>query len=235
VKGIEDWSGSVVGSGPIPPVKPGESFTFSGSEDGTNGWTGPAKCKEVQININQESGEDISHTITFEGDGLLVPGAVAAAEDSAVDKPYPSVGLIVKLAAAETAGEDTEIADIRSASLTISSVLSAYASSSTSGAKKRVVGPWDASVSVSLFVNDPADLPVKGLMYAIKLYVNATQYWLIEYGLCQTISGVEVDKETGNLIGATIGFDFSSVIMVSTTPTAGSIEAPGTVTWFPAT
>jgi hypothetical protein len=85
-----------------------------------------------------------------------------------------------------------------------------------------------------MFINDPADLPTKGLMYGMKLYVNATQYWLVNYGLCQNISGVEVDKETGNVIGATVSFDFSSVISVNGSATAGEIKAPGSVSWFSA-
>lgn len=237
VAGNSDWSGSVEAYGHTPVIKPGDAFAFHGSLEGVNGISGNVIASGVAINIAQEGGEPIKHVISFEGNGVPTLGAEAGVADAVVQTPYSPLELPVKWTAIETATPvEVTLADVRSVALSISRVLHPYASSSTAKVKKRIAGPWDSEATVAFYVTDPALIPVRGLMYTLKLYATASTYWDINYAILQDISGIEVDRETGAIIACTLKFMFSSVGMVGAapgTPTAGYIKAPGAVSWFP--
>lgn len=236
IAGPEDWSGTVEAYGHTPAIKPGVGFTFHGSMDGVNGVSGAVMCSSVAIMLNHESGEPIGHTISFEGNGAATFGAEAGLPDNTVQAPISPMDCVVKITPAEDASHTEQtIADVRSADIGINRELFAYTSSSTAKQKKRIAGVWDAEASVSMYVTDPALFPTPGAMYTLKIYVSATTFWEIKWALLLEISGVDVDRETGAIIGAAFRFGFSAVTMYGAPPgsaTLGEINAPGDVNWW---
>lgn len=232
VAGNKDFTGQVEAYGHTPPVIPGTGFTFNGSMDGTNGATGAAMCAGCSIQIRQETGEPIKHILSFEGNGALTLGAAVGAADAVVQTPFPSTGLLFKYDPIG-AGAEVTLDDVRQVDLGITKQLHAYASSSTAGVKKRIAGVLDAEVSVQMYVTDPADIPTRGEMSALKVYVTDTLFWLLEYAICTDISGIEVDRETGAIVGCTVKWMYSSVAVIAGTATAGAITTPAGVDWFP--
>lgn len=228
VAGPRDWSGTYDAYGFLPARMPGDAFTFTGSFDATNGWTGPAIVDSVTINWNHETGDPISHTVAFSSNGAVTLGA-AAATDVTVPEAPPSVGCILK-AATPDPGVYAEILDIRSATLTITRENTPYSSSSTvdggEARTKRVAGPWDFTFSYSLYEGDPALLIEPNAVRQFQVFVNATLFWELKWARAVDLSDVEVDHETGALIGATQNFEMEGFTDVAGTQTEGFIKTP---------
>lgn len=239
VAGARDWTGSYDAYGHTPTHMPGDSFTFTGSYDGTNGWTGPAKVESVTINWNQETSEPISHTVAFSSDGAITLGA-AAATDATTPQPSPSVGCIIKAADPSATPSYVEINDIRSATLTITRALKPYRSSSTvSGGEsrtKRVVGgAFDFTFSYSLYEGDPSNLFEPNAVKHFQVFVDTvpTLHWELKWVRMTELSDIEVDHETGELVGATQNGEMCGFTDIATVSTEGKLADPTPTTIWP--
>lgn len=237
VAGAEDWSATYDAYGHTPAHLPGDSFTFSGSYDGTNGWTGPGKVESVTLNWNHETGEPISHTVAFSSNGAITLGAVAAT-DATTPEMFPCVGCIIKASDPLVSPSFTEIEDIQSATLTITRALKAYSSSGTvdSGRlrTKRVTGgPWDFTFSYSQLEGDPALLFESNTVKHFQVFINDTLYWELKWARATELSGIETDYETGELIGATQNWEMEGWTDVEGSQAEGKIAAPAPTTWWP--
>lgn len=232
VAGPRDWSGTYDSYGFLPEKMPGDTFTFTGSLDATDGVVGPAIVDSVQINWHHETGEPIDHTVTFSGNGALVPGA-AVATDATIPEAPPSIGCIIKESDALATPSFTEILDIRSATLTITRANKSYVSSSTvdsgQARTKRVAGEWDFTFSYSLYEGDPALLFEPNTVKHFQVFVNATLYWELQWVRMGEFSGVESDAETGELVTATQNGEMEGITDVAGTQTIGVIKTPEAV------
>lgn len=234
VPGNEDWAGSYQAYGAIPALKPGESFVFHGSIDGTNGVNGTARCNQVEITWDIEGALPISHTVSFEANGTALTRGAEAAADVTVPDPPPSKGTKLELwTVSGTPALDVEISDVRTMTLTITRNNPSYVSSSTAGQTGREEGILDFTLSISVYEDDFADLPDENDIRELRLYTDATLYWKLEWAILTELTDLEVDIEGGGLIGATLNYGMVGFTDVAATPTEGSIAAPGAVAWWP--
>jgi hypothetical protein len=232
-KGPQDWTGTYESQGFLPAKMPGDTFTFTGSYDGSTGVVGPVMVDSVVIRINQETGEPIGHTVSFSGTGLPVLG-VAVATDATTPVVYSSVGLIIKASDASAAESFVEIEDVRSVTLTISRANTPYTSSSTVTAGQayvgRLAGPWDFSLSYSVFEGDPSVLLTLGDVHHFQVYVTSTLYWDLKWARISEVSDIEADSE-GNIVGATQNAEMEGYTEVesATVLSEGYIKTPEAV------
>lgn len=229
VAGPRDWSATYEAYGPLPAKMPGDEFTFTGSYDGTNGFVAPGMVDSVAINWNQETGDPITHTVAFSSNGALAPGA-AAATDVTVPEAPPSVGCIIEVSDPLASPSFSEIEDVRSVTLTISRENKPYVSSSTvadgEARTKRTAGPWDMSLSYSVFEGDSALLFEPNVVKHFRIYVDDTLYWDLQWVRIGELSDIECDHETGELVGATQNGEMEGVTDVEDTQTVGAIKTP---------
>lgn len=237
--GNDDFSGSYDAYGHTPAVKPGDMFTFHGSMDGVDGVSGPCIVDSVTINWDIEGGKPISHSVDFSANGALTLGAEAAVADASVPNPPTSIGTLLKFITVETASPATvTLADLRTMALKISRANPEYRSSSTSGHTKRVAGVFDCELSCSFYIGDPdfSDIPTIGTIFQIKAYVDATTFWDIKWMRLASQDGLDVDREGGGVVGASLAFmlaGYANVGAAPGTPTAGYVKSPAVATWWP--
>lgn len=232
VAGNVDWNGNFTAYGHTPAVMPNEGFTFTGSIDGTNGATGTAIVDSVEIVIDIETGAVIAYTVNFSGNGILVLGS-AAATDSTKPCPLTSIGTKAQLGTMASSPVFTEITDVRTITITITADNQGYVSSGTAGGMKRVAGNISATVSITVYEGDPANLPAANSEGVLRLFVTSTLFWEFKYIRFADISDVGVDVEGATIAGATINGTWSAFGEISSTCTEGSIKKPDLSTYWP--
>lgn len=231
--GNVDWAGAYDAYGHTPANMPGESFVFTGSVDGTNGATGTARVDSVVITCDIAAGGILSHVVNFSANGALTLGAAVAADATALIPPS-AIGCKVALDTAIDTPSYVDETDVLNWTLTISAANVAYVSSSTAGQTKRNEGNIDATMSWAVLEGDPANLPAKNSIAGIRLFVDATTYWEILWGMFTDISDIQVDIETAAMVGATNNAAMNGIVSVSATDTIGSIKTPAAATFWPA-
>ncbi|HAI11076.1 MAG TPA: hypothetical protein DCM28_05185 [Phycisphaerales bacterium] len=222
--GIKDWSGSYTQYGHTPTHFPGDTITFVGF-DGANKTTGSAIISQVEITANQESGDIESITVTLAGNGALTH-TTGTITDSTLPNPPSSLSLKVELAETDTF---TELDDVRSWTLTIACDLKEYASSSTSGWKKRKAGNITASGSISFYNQDVRTAPDIGDVRKLRLYVTSTLFYLIHWARFGE-GAYETSIEGAELASGTANWNWSGF----NAGVAGTITKPDTTEWWPA-
>ena len=219
--GNSDWRGIYRAYGHTPLYFPGETFTFTGTVDGTNGATGAAICDRIRVWWDIEQGKKIQHEVSFSAMGALTLGAAAASDSTSPDPPT-SKGMFIKL-------NGTAQTDIRRMELIVVAGNKPYVSSTTDGVTKRAVGPIDATLNFSLYQDDPSLLPSVALDYGYvaSLYVTSTTYWELAWMMCDDID-YGGDHEGEENVGGTVGMSFNGF----SGTTAGWIKTPaGTAKW----
>lgn len=219
VPGNKDWTGSLDAYGHTPGLFPGEAFTFRGN--GAEDVTGDAVTESIEITCDIEGGGIISNTVQFGGNGPLAEDTGTAFSDTTTPTAPTSIGCKVQR-------NTTDVDNVRSWSLSITSDLQAYNDSSTGGQTRRKARRLDARGSYAVNISDFADLPAEGSKTPIRLYVNATEYWAINSTIIDSVKP-EVDSETGELVGATVNWSWDAMPAGA----AGSITKPGasTASW----
>ena len=230
VAGNTDWNGNFTAYGDTPAVMPNEGFTFTGSVDGTKGVTGTAIVDSVEIVIDVETGAVIAYTVNFSGNGVLTLGAAVATDTS---KPCPATSIGTKVELGTLAAVFTEIDDVRTVTITITADNQSYVSSATAGGTKRVAGNISASISITVFEGDPANLPAANDEGILRLFVNASEFWEFKFIRFADASDVGVDVEAGAVVGATLNAQWSAFAEVSSVCTEGSIKKPDASTYWP--
>jgi hypothetical protein len=237
------WSGSYKARGAIPAILPGALGVpavfvgaMTGSGEAAVGVSGTIECSSVTINIPVEAGEHITHTVNFVGTGQLTHGTVTCPADTgSTPGQLSAVGLIAEVAPGPAFTEFTEIADIRSMSLTLTAETKS-ANSSTTGIYS-VQGAFgiDASATIEAYAQDDdgvASFPEPGLPYALRLYVNATEFWLLNYVICAS-RNPNINIAGREYVGASMSFDWTGFLDISGTPTQGEITDPTPTTLWP--
>lgn len=233
--GNTDWSGNFRGFGGQPAIMPGETFTFTGSGDGTLGVTGPAICENVEVVIDIESGAPVSYTVNFAGNGAPTLGAAAATDTTAPDvSDLSSIGCKIQQSAALDAPSFAVIPDVATITVRITSENPAYVSSSTAGAKKRFGGNIDAEVSYKIYEGSPADLIAPNSVKALRVFVNATEFYEFNWMKYGNIDGFDVNRDSVNVVSCTQNSAMRGFTDTDATPDKeGSIKLPDATTWWP--
>jgi len=168
--GIDEWRGVATAYGYLPPVasKPGSDFTFTGSVDGTYGFTGTAYAEAWDIIANIEEGEYLAYSLQFSRNGALTVGSAAATDSTNPSPPcFQNASLTIGSA----------VTDVTFWRLRLSCPGFPYVSSSTSGGRKRKRGAWDMELEYHCYNQNPAELPVRGTFYNVKPYCTAALYY----------------------------------------------------------
>ena len=167
--GIDDWRGVAMAYGYQPPVFPGSDFTFTGSLDGTYGFTGTAYCEAIEVIGDIENGEYGAYSIQFSRNGALTSGSAAATDSTVPSPPCPeNFSLLV--------GSNT-VLDVTYQRLKIMCPGRAYVSSSTSGGRLRKRGAIDAEFEYHFYYDNPSQLPAFEHDYLIQPYFTQTLFW----------------------------------------------------------
>jgi hypothetical protein len=230
--GNTDWSGSYSAYGHTPDVMPGEVFTFAGNMNNGKGATGTAIVDEVSLTINIETGAIIEHSVNFSANGALTFGTVAAT-DASVPCPPTSIGCKVQLATPAGSPSFADLEDVRTVTLTLTRANAAYVNSETSGGTRRTKGNLDFTLAITVHTDDANDLPDVNLVRSVRIFVNATEYWELNWVRFSEISGVEVDIEGAGIVGATLNASMQGFTSISDVCTEGSIITPDEVTIWP--
>jgi len=231
--GNKDWSGSFSAYGWIPGLVPGSSFTFTGSIDGTKGVTGTAIVDQVVLVVDIEGGRVIEYSVTFSANGALTRGA-AVAVDATDPTARSSIGSKVELAVPAAEPSWVELADVRTITLTFSATNPSYVDSSGGGQTKRVSGPFDAGLAISVYSDeDLTPLPEPNTVMLVRVYVGDTEYWELSACRFADITNVVVDRETGAVVGGTLNAKFSYYYEIAGEFTAGAIIDPDEATYWP--
>lgn len=232
VTGNSDWTGTYEAWGHTPGLFPGELFQFQGSIDGANGADSGASgaiVDSVAIEWDIAAGAPIKHTVSFSANAALTLGADVVAVDSTDPAAFTTVGTKLNIVnSIPDSPTNADLDDVTSMTLTITADNKAYASSSTAGVMKRVAGNLDATVSITALTDDWSTLPQINDIRSLKLFVNATEFWLIEYVIFAELTDMEVNRE-GDPVGATMTANFTGFSEVGTTTpawTEGEITQP---------
>jgi len=225
--GVKDWSGTYEAEGGAPVHMPGETFTFTGSADGSVGATGPAIVESVTINWDWENDAMLGHSVNFAGNGALTRG-VAAAVDASVTIPTMSSVCDIMTGTLVAVPVWTALEHLRTASLTITAANTLQKTSDTAGWTKRNAGPVTANGSISVFTDSPANPLDPGDENGLKMYVSATAFWQLLWAKWGEMSDIRVDTNTGDILGCTLNFQFTAAVLIATVATKGSITEPDT-------
>lgn len=232
--GNKDWSGNYAAYGHTPLKMPGDIFTFHGSLEGAKGIEGSAIVEAAEIVIDIEGGLPIAHTVDFAAMGALDLAAEKAVSDSLDPAVFPAIGRKVQIGTVVADPDYSDIPNVRTITLRFSAENPSYVSSGTAGHLKRLKGNVDAGLSVSVYEGDAAALIAPNTLKAVKIFVTSTLFWELRWILFGEASGIEIDREGGALIGATLNGEFNGFTEIAEVMTEGYIKKPGAVGWWPA-
>lgn len=217
IKGVHDWSGSFGAYGGQPAAMPGETLAFAGytaPNDNTVGsdgqrYSGSAIVDSVAITLNWATGDILSYVLNFSGNGALTKDTGLYSDATTPDVPPIVLGRVDWLTGT---GPDvwTEWENIAQAVLTITAANQAYVNSSSvvSGIawRQRLAGIIDFTLAITEQETLRASLPSIGTSEAIRLYINATEFYELRNANLLDFSGITVDRETGAITQRTVNF-----------------------------
>ena len=246
--GVRSWTGSYGSYGGVPPKMPGEMFDFrgyAGPASGVAGTSGPmyigkAMIADVTIEWDWKTAQIIQTKSTFQGHLDLQKASNPPVLDvSIIDDPST---IPAKITWDTAAPSGVQLFDcITKASLKITNAVQSYVNSCTVlgdfpnqiAWTGRVSGPIDWSLSISQENADTAAADPKiGSIIQIKMYLDATRFWDLQYGIVKDYSGYKVNRETGAIIDRTIAVD---MMCHDGAGVLGHIAKPDTSIWWPFT
>jgi len=226
--GNDDWTAFYAAFGHTPVRKPGDTFTFKGTVDGTLGLTGSGMVDVVRIDWPTEEGQAISHVVGFSAMGAMTAQSGTIA-DTTTTLPPTAIATKIQVAGdsaspsfADITGEEREM------HLTIRRKNRPYVSGRTAGQRKRLVGEWDGEVEFTAYAAKPSDLPQKKDVVAVRMFVNSTQYWEIRW--------FEIDNKTDEVhIEGTENYSakLHGTFRAIGGGGVGKIVTPAGTTWWP--
>lgn len=225
--GTLDGSVSFAGKGGIPPVKPFVRHNFKGysapDDDvyGSNGVTkdGFIYATSIVVNMNWEGNEDVNYSIDGACDGLLTIGS------GFYEDPGPPLEASICPCKIEYGdlGLEVEIEHIASATLTFTIDMVEYMNSSTNCEMERKPGPIDWSLDINLHDN-VRPVPIQS-DERLKVWISATQYFVLEFGHLASYSDFNVDIEGNSIVGQTMNWGMQAFKQSDLT-TIGAIYWP---------
>lgn len=239
-RGPKSWTGSFGAYGGIPAVMPGEIFAFSGytapaNDVGGSGklYQGDAIVDSLGLSWNFQSGELISYQIGFSGhlELTITDGVEADVSDPAAFEPCSAKLEYSNDSQGSSGGSSgfVEWDDIVQVNINITAANASYVNSSTNCWTGRKAGPIDWTMSVTEQNDDRVADREKGEYLDLKMYIDATDFWWLRWGLVRDFTGLTVDRETGNIIQRTTNLDMNGFY-----GDVGHIKLPGETTpWWP--
>lgn len=221
--GNNDWTGWYQAYVHTPAVFPGDSFTFEGSIDGTNGVSGTARCTDITWEWDLRKGDYIVSRVGFAAAGALTLGAVAVT-DAAEPDPTWVGSLPFHLNGVQQGHVNFMRLMIRKNCKRYCDAEAAGHYLWTPGDKIDVTGMW------RVYEDDPAAFPAVDSRHVARFYVSATTYWQITWLMIDEVDEIGVDRKQDNEpVGAVITGKFTA----NDGTTAGSIVNPDTTTKWP--
>ena len=239
-KGTAAWAGGYSAHGAVSGVMPSELFGFLGytapDNDTAGGagqtYAGDAIVDSLGITWNWAGGNVIEHQIGFSGHlGLTAAAADAAVLDATISDP--EVIGVCKITRSVDGSTWVEIENITQASLNIQAANAAYINSSTASNTGRVPGPIDWTASIGVEDNLLGSGLSKFSDYYFRFYVTASTFYELKWGTVKSFSGLQISRETQQVIAHTINIEMNGTKNVSSVLTAGHILLPGGATWWP--
>lgn len=242
--GVHDFNGNFAYYGHTPPAMPGEEFDFAGytaPDDDVSGngirYDGPSIVENVQMNWNWTGGEILNGVVNFQGNGALVAAVGAQLEDLTVPIVPPVADTKIQYSV-DGGANWLDWDNVAQAALTISATLHTVINSSTVDSGKvwtqRRAGPidWTCAITEQDTIRSKFQ---KGDSIMLRLFVSATEFWELKWGLVNEFTGLTVDRQTGAIMQQTVnlgmnGFDPDAG---SYAAAAGHIILPDTTTWWP--
>lgn len=239
--GNRDWNGGYQVYGHTPIKVPGDLFTFTGKMDTKAGPTvigveGPAIVDQVVLTIDLEAGLAIALETAFSANGpLTYLDDITDFSDTTIPNPPSSIGTKLQLAEAIATPVFTEVTDFRTAILTLTRDNQAYLSAATAGDTKRLLGNFDCALAYTIYEGDPTKYVQPNAIKHAKLFVNATEFWELKWVRYGDVSDVEVNVETGTIIGATMNAAMHGFaeIPAGSAAVEGYIKNPAAATIWP--
>jgi len=210
-RGIQDWNGGFDCYGHTPSLLPGVEFTFQGFTApttgvvGTNGsvYSGPAIVDSLQMSWNWETGDILSHAISFSGRGAWSKTLGHYEDTSDEDPTQECIDLTI------TADGET-IPNVTQATMNLSSENKTYINSSTGGNTGRKAGVIDCTIGVTVQNTHFDDFVLTiGDYIEIALGVGDAGEWIFSKMHLKDFSGIETNIETGDIIKFTANFEYS--------------------------
>lgn len=232
--GVTDWSGGFEGVGEGPPTTlfPGSVFTFQGYTAPTTGIygndgvkvTGSAIVDSLTIDWTWGEGASQGWSIEFSAaSGVITEESDGIFADTSVVIPDKMCNLVLQTGAS---GAEAAWLDLTSASLSISADNQSFVNSGTACTTHRTKGPIDWSLSVT--EQSTAMKFALGSDTRFRIYTDAADFWLLEWGHLQDIGGLTIDIESGAIIDKTYSF----IMQGSYGGSIGSLTHPdGTEMW----
>jgi hypothetical protein len=230
--GIRSWSGNYNQLLAEPSILPGESgsgqfFTAPTSDvDGSTGITyaGSFVVTQAVITWDWTSGAHLSSALSFVGDGVLSSSS-SVVTDVSVPAPLEVCGTKIEYSVNGT--DYTELANVTSASLTLSCAAQAYVNSSTGCWTGQKAGPLDWAAAITVQDNIRTG-PAIGSNYYWKFWVDDSTFWLLKWGIVKDYSNINVNIETGAIITQTINLEMNGAVG----GVLGVVSSPSEVEWF---
>lgn len=193
--------------GHTPAVFPGETLSFVGNVDGSNGVSLSTICRRVVIRGNMEAPNPyIIHEAELWNAGTTVTYGAAAASDATTPKVYPSIDMRVAYYQAPAWVNENDVAE---AALEFISETREYASTDTNGFWVSVGGcRLDCRCQYRLYEGTPTNLKTPNTDLPFRLYVEDSDgdgtpdyYWDIENMVVRAVNGWEADHEGRKPVG----------------------------------
>ncbi len=227
--GILDWTGAYAAYGGKPIKFPAESLTFKGEAAGDLGCSGTAITERVQILWNHAKNDYVSHIVYFGGNSDLFLGWVGILADSTVPTGlYCSGETQIQISGVPLTNVQQAMLDLKAVHGKPPGQIGnvPYA---TGGKIRRVAGriDWTAWVEVLADPNFTL-LPQPRATYELQMFVNATEYWDLNYARVLRLENLGANTEDSELITVRIHFGMKGVYG----SVYGSIVDPdGTTKW----
>lgn len=232
--GVEDHSGSFEGFGEGPPatIFPGKVFTFLGytapdtnvyGDDGVT-VSFEAIVDTLTLNWDWTPGGSHSWSVGFSMEsGDITIGSGQPDDTGSTVPPRMCLNALQTGAALSEA----DWSDIVSATLTISAANIPYVTSSTACRTARRAG--NISWTLSVVEQNTAEKFAVGSNTRFRIETDGgTDYWILEWGHLESITGLRADRESGAIIERTYNF----IMNGNVGGTLGQIIHPdGTVLW----
>ena len=209
--GPKDWSGGFKTPNQLAVCVPSATASIGCSLDGSVGFTGPVIFDSLDLGWDIEGGKPITQDIKFSANGPLTYGACVVTE-SAIPTPYTSLGTKGTLQLA-TGGGYIQLQGVKSMTMRFNAKNSEYKDSDTNGWTYRLPGNVSCSLSWNINVSDVSQLISlcsPNLFCQARLYVDGSVYWAINYVKFTGISGIQSNRASGAVVGATLNAVFTS-------------------------
>lgn len=244
--GVNEWSGGFSIFGHTSPVMPGDQFSFLGytaPNDGISGagirYSGEALVQQLQLSWNFQGGEILNGQVSFNGHLDLAIEPTGAAIDDVLAPPTvpPIVNTKIQLSSAAPWTTFEDWTNVAQAQLTISCELKSFTNSSTIIDGELWTGQRAGNIDWSLSITEhdiSRSKVIKGQRYAVRLYVNDTDFYEIRWVQVNEFTGLTVNRESGDIMQQSVnmtmdGFDTDA----APGDAVGALILPDESIWWP--